>query len=80
MKYMLTIMFLVLLSVVGRAETQDELVETIKVRCNWLNEQIPFDIREDCMLDYVNCGVGSGGKIDMKDLDKCVDKKKGEIR
>lgn len=72
----ITFLIFFIFSNICLAETQDDLVETIKVRCNWLNEQIPFDIREDCMLDYVNCGVGSGGKIDMKDLDKCVDKKR----
>ena len=75
MKYFL---FISLISSVCLATTQDELVEIIKIRCNFLNDKIPFDIREDCMLDYVNCSVKLGGEIDIKDLDKCVDKRRGE--
>ena len=65
-----------LLSSVCLATTQAELVEIINVRCDFVNNSIPFDIREDCMLDYINCSVKLGGKIDIKDLDKCVAKKR----
>lgn len=52
--------------------TQDELVEIIWVNCNFYNKGISLDIREQCMLDYVNCSVKLNREIDLKDLDKCV--------
>lgn len=73
---MKTILLVLLLPSVCLATTQDELVEIIQVRCNFNNNQIPFDIREDCMLDYINCSVKLGGKIEIKDLDKCVAQKR----
>jgi hypothetical protein len=30
------------------------------------------------MLNYVNCAVGPGGKISLKDLNKCIEKRKKE--
>ena len=70
MKWALLVFFLPSICVA----TEDKLVSAIKVRCDFLNEKISFDIREDCMTHYVNCGVKFGGKIEMEDLDECVDK------
>lgn len=58
------------------ALTQDDLVEIINLRCDFTNNKILFDIREKCMLDYVNCSIKLGGEIDIKDLDKCIAKKR----
>lgn len=68
MKYLIILLF----PTICLAITQDELVDGIELRCNFTNEKIPFDIREDCMLHYINCSIGSGGKIDIKDIEKCV--------
>lgn len=69
-------LFVILLSITCFATTQDELVEIIQVRCNFNNNKISFDIREECMLDYINCSIKLYGEIDIKDLDKCVEKKR----
>jgi len=63
---------ILLLPITCLAITQDELADGIELRCNFTNENIPFDIREDCMLHYINCSIDLGGKIDIKDIEKCV--------
>ena len=68
MKYLIILLFPTLCL----AMTQDELVDYIKEKCDYTNEIIPFDIREDCTLHYVNCSIGLNGKIDLKDVEKCV--------
>lgn len=54
------------ISIACLADTQDDLVEHIKLRCDFLNEKIPLDVREDCMTDYVNSAVIGAGKVDLK--------------
>lgn len=72
MKWVSIFIIFTSLSAPALATTESELVTIIKVRCDFYNKNIPFDIREDCMLDYINCGVKLDGKIEIKDLDKCV--------
>lgn len=62
MKYLLIILF----PITCFADSQDDLVEHIKLRCNWTNEKIPLDVREDCMTDYVNSAVVGAGEVDLK--------------
>ena len=58
------------------AFAEQDLVEHIQLRCNFLSEKIPLDVREDCMTDYLNCAVGLGGKIDLKRADdECLTRK-----
>lgn len=77
MKYLLIFLFL---PSICMATTHDELVEHIKLRCNFLNEKIPFDVRMDCMTDYINCAVVGAGEIDLKKADdKCL-KQSGKRR
>ena len=60
------------------AANQDDIIDLIHDQCKWTDSSIPIDIREDCMLNYVNCAVGPGGKISFKDLNKCIEKRKKE--
>lgn len=50
-----------------------ELVAVIFALCaqgSNVNKNEEFKV--SCFEDYVNCMVKDGGKIDMKDLDKCT--------
>lgn len=62
MKYLL----ILLVSSTCLADTQDALVEHIQLRCDFFNEKIPLDVREDCMTDYVNSAVVGAGEVDLK--------------
>lgn len=76
MKQVGALVIFMLLSSLSLAATESELIDTIKVRCDFFNKNIPLDVREDCMLDYINCSVKADGKIEIKDLDKCVSNKR----
>jgi hypothetical protein len=62
MKYLL----ILLLPIACFADSKDDLVEHIKLRCDFLNEKIPLDVREDCVTDYVNSAVVGAGEVDLK--------------
>ena len=64
MKYLL--LLILLFPITCLAATQAELVNHIQIRCQWLNEKIPLDVREDCMTDYVNSAVVGAGEVDLK--------------
>ena len=59
-------LFVLLLPSICLADSQDDLVEHIKVRCDWFNKRIPLDVREACMVDYINSAIVGAGEIDVK--------------
>lgn len=61
-KYLIILM----LSSTCLADSQNDLINHIELRCDFFNEGIPLDIREGCMVDYINSAVVGAGEIDLK--------------
>ncbi len=78
MTIILAIMVLFIYST-GHTENETQLADSIAITCDFYNEEIPFDEREDCILYYTNCVVGTGGKWTNKDLFICI-KDKYEVK
>jgi hypothetical protein len=56
--------------------SEQDLADAIEYACNFSDETISEEQKEDCMLYYVNCVIGKGGKWTDKDLFKCMKEKK----
>lgn len=57
---------------ISNADSSDKLSDSIMKVCDPNNTVTEVDEMEDCMLYYVNCVVGPGGKWDDEDLFRCM--------
>ena len=75
MKYLLIILSF---AIFAHAEDEGALADSIDQICNISEDGILSDKEEDCMLYYVNCVIGPGGKWDDKQLFKCMKEREND--
>ena len=74
----LLVVFSIVFCTQNYAEEEQTLADAIEELCDFKDTNIPIDELEDCILHYVNCVVGKGGKWNDKKLFKCAKDKKNE--
>ena len=75
MKYI----FIILFAAPCFADSQNDLIKHIELRCDLYNEKIPLDVREDCMTDCINSAVVGAGEIDLTSLRQSIKRGKNEL-
>ena len=70
---MKALIVLLLIGSSAHAAIDRKFIVHIENKCQWINEKIPFDIRMNCVTDYLNCTTVGAGETDWSKLDdKCL--------